>query len=91
MYKQPLNPNFIPEPSIGQSYAGTVVPQTPPESEDEWKKPVSEIVKLLIKNGRADYVLLTGLIGNVFLRAQGRIKSTLGLKEKMKLYQWLIH
>ncbi len=41
-----------------------------------------EALKLLIKNGRADYVLLTGLIGNVFLRAQGRIKSTLGIKRE---------
>ncbi len=41
-----------------------------------------ESLKLLIKNGRADYVLLTGLIGNVFLRAQGRIKSTLGIKRE---------
>lgn len=39
-----------------------------------------EAIKLLIKNGRADYVLLTGLIGNVFMRAQGRIKSALGIK-----------
>ena len=33
-----------------------------------------EAIKLLIENGRADHVLLTGLIGNVFLRAQGRNK-----------------
>lgn len=39
-----------------------------------------EAIKLLIKNGRADYVLLAGLIGNVFMRAQGRIKSSLGIK-----------
>ncbi len=47
LYKHPLKPDFQPEPSIGRSYAGTVVPQTPPESEDEWKKPVPEVVKLL--------------------------------------------
>ena len=41
-----------------------------------------EALKLLIKNGRADYVLLTGLIGNVFMRAQGRIKSSLGIKRE---------
>ena len=41
-----------------------------------------ESVKLLIKNGRADHVLLTGLIGNVFMRAQGRIKSSLGIKRE---------
>jgi len=41
-----------------------------------------ESLKLLIKNGRADYVLLTGLIGNVFMRAQGRIKSSLGIKRE---------
>ena len=35
-----------------------------------------EAIKLLIQNGRADHVLLTGLIGNVFMRAQGRIKSS---------------
>jgi len=38
-----------------------------------------EAIELLIKNGRADHVLLTGLIGNVFMRAQGRIRSSLGI------------
>ncbi len=41
-----------------------------------------EAIKLLIKNGRADHVLLTGLIGNVFMRAQGRMKSVLGIKRE---------
>ena len=41
-----------------------------------------EAVRLLIENGRADHVLLTGLIGNVFLRAQGRIRSTIGIKRE---------
>ena len=41
-----------------------------------------EAIKLLIKNGRADHILLTGLIGNVFMRAQGRIKSSLGIKKE---------
>ena len=41
-----------------------------------------EAIKLLIQNGRADHVLLTGLIGNVFMRAQARIKSPLGLKRE---------
>ncbi len=41
-----------------------------------------EAIKMLIKKGRADHVLLTGLIGNVFLRAQGRLKSTLGIKNE---------
>ncbi len=41
-----------------------------------------EAIKLLIKNGRADHVLLTGLIGNVFMRAQGRIKSALDIKRE---------
>lgn len=39
-----------------------------------------EAIKMLIRNGRADHVLLTGLIGNVFMRAQGRIKFPLGIK-----------
>jgi len=38
-----------------------------------------EAIKMLIKTGRADYVLLTGLIGNVFMRAQGRIRTSLGI------------
>ena len=38
-----------------------------------------EAIELLIKKGRADHVLLTGLIGNVFMRAQGRIKAPLGI------------
>lgn len=41
-----------------------------------------EAIKLLIDNGRADHVLLTGVIGNVFMRAQGRIKSPLGIKRE---------
>jgi len=41
-----------------------------------------EAIKALIENGRADHVLLTGLIGNVFMRAQGRIKATLGIKRE---------
>jgi phosphoglycerate kinase len=41
-----------------------------------------EAIKLLIKKGRADHVLLTGLIGNVFMRAQGRIRSPLGIKRE---------
>jgi len=41
-----------------------------------------EAIRLLIENGRADHVLLTGLIGNVFLRAQGRIRSTIGIKRE---------
>ncbi len=41
-----------------------------------------EAIKLLIQNGRADHILLTGLIGNVFMRAQARIKSELGIKRE---------
>jgi len=41
-----------------------------------------EAIRLLIENGRADHVLLTGLIANVFLRAQGRIRSPLGIKRE---------
>jgi phosphoglycerate kinase len=41
-----------------------------------------EAIRLLIQNGRADHVLLTGLIGNVFMRAQGRIRYPLGIKRE---------
>ena len=41
-----------------------------------------EAMKLLIQNGRADHILLTGVIGNVFMRAQARIKSPLGIKRE---------
>ena len=41
-----------------------------------------EAIKMLIKNGRADHVLLTGLIGNVFMRAQARVKYPLGIKRE---------
>ena len=41
-----------------------------------------EAIKMLIKTGRADHVLLTGLIGNVFMRAQARIKSTIGINRE---------
>jgi phosphoglycerate kinase len=39
-----------------------------------------EAIKMLIKRGRADHILLTGLIANVFMRAQARIKYPLGIK-----------
>ena len=39
-----------------------------------------EAIKMLIKRGRADQILLTGLIGNIFMRAQARIKYPLGIK-----------
>ena len=41
-----------------------------------------EAIRLLIQNGRADHVLLAGLIGNVFMRAQGRIRYPLGIKRE---------
>ena len=41
-----------------------------------------EAIKLLIQNGLADHILLTGLIGNVFMRAQARIKSELGINRE---------
>ena len=39
-------------------------------------------IRLLIKKERADHVLLTGVIANVFLRAQGRIKFPLNIKDE---------
>ena len=42
-------------------------------------------LKMMIKKERADNVLLTGLIGNVFLRAQGRIKFPLNIKNEDEL------
>ena len=41
-----------------------------------------EAIKTLIQSGRADQVLLTGVIANVFMRAQGRIKSPLDIKRE---------
>lgn len=41
-----------------------------------------EAIKMLIQTGRADHVLLTGLIGNVFMRAQARVKYSLGIKRE---------
>lgn len=38
-----------------------------------------EAIRQLIKTGRADHVLLSGVIGNVFLRAQGRIRAPLDI------------
>ncbi|MDP2655704.1 MAG: hypothetical protein Q8P17_04255 [bacterium] len=47
LFKHPLNAEYTPEPSIGISHAGTVIPQAPPDAESEWKKAVPEIVELL--------------------------------------------
>lgn len=41
-----------------------------------------EAIRMLIQTGRADHVLLTGLIGNVFMRAQARIRYPLGIKRE---------
>ncbi len=41
-----------------------------------------EAIKMLIENGRADHVLLTGVIANVFMRAQARLKFPLGIKRE---------
>lgn len=46
-----------------------------------------EAIKELIQNGRADQVLLTGVLANVFLRAQGRIKFPLGIKREEEVVQ----
>jgi len=44
-----------------------------------------ESIEMLIKKGRADHVLLTGLIGNVFMRAQARVKAHLGIKREEEI------
>ncbi len=46
-----------------------------------------EAIKELIQNGRADQVLLTGVLANVFLRAQGRIRYPLGIKREEEVVQ----
>lgn len=47
LFKVPLKENYRPEPSIGVGRGGTVVSQAPPQSDDEWGKPVPHIVELL--------------------------------------------
>lgn len=44
-----------------------------------------EAIRLLIDNKRADHILLTGLIASVFLRAQGRIKHKLNIKNEKEI------
>jgi phosphoglycerate kinase len=44
-----------------------------------------EAIKMLIKRGRADQILLTGLLANIFLRAQARIKYSLGIKDEEEI------
>ena len=44
-----------------------------------------EAIKELIISGRADQVLLTGVIANVFIRAQGRVKFPLGIKREEEI------
>ncbi|MBI1658192.1 MAG: phosphoglycerate kinase [Thaumarchaeota archaeon] len=41
-----------------------------------------ESIRMLIRNGRADSILLTGIIGNVFMRAQSRIRYPLGIRNE---------
>ena len=44
-----------------------------------------EAISLLIKNGQADHILLTGVIASVFLRAQARIKYHLEIDREEEL------
>ena len=44
-----------------------------------------EAMRMLIENGRADHILLTGLIGSVFMRAQARLRSPLGIKREEEM------
>jgi len=44
-----------------------------------------EAVRVLLKNNNADQILLTGVIGHVFLRAQGRIRFPLGINKEEEL------
>lgn len=44
-----------------------------------------EAIKELIISGRADQVLLTGVIANVFMRAQGRVKFPIGIKREEEI------
>lgn len=46
-YSIPLKPDYEPEPSIMREYASTVVPQTPPETENVWAGPVSAIAETI--------------------------------------------
>ena len=43
----PLKPDYVPQTTIGQMYSGTVLPQAPPNTDEDWKKPVPEIVEFL--------------------------------------------
>ncbi|MEK7524715.1 MAG: hypothetical protein AAB588_06860 [Patescibacteria group bacterium] len=47
IFGRDLNPNHIPQPTIVSGGFGIVEPRTPPASENEWEKPVPEIVKIL--------------------------------------------
>lgn len=47
VFERKCDPKYEPEPSIGRMYAGTVVPRVPPGTEDEWDKPVPDIVTVL--------------------------------------------
>lgn len=46
-----------------------------------------EAIDALIANNRADRVLLCGLVGLVFLKAAGRLKSDLGIDSEQKFVQ----
>ena len=50
-----------------------------------------ESIKMLIQNGRADNILLTGLIGNVFMRAQRRTPHPLGIQNEDEIVKTARH
>lgn len=50
MCGRPLNPDYVPEPSVGRITSGTIIPQLPPNSEEDWGKSVAEIVSALKTN-----------------------------------------
>lgn len=79
-YGMPLQTDYEPEPSITREYAGTVVPQIPPDTEIIWAGPVPQITEAMKSQWAPERLRKTHKEGD-FLRPI----NTEGVADKMRV------
>lgn len=83
MCERALNPEYVPQPSIGTTYSGTIVSQLPPDSESYWQESVGEIVQRL-KTGWSPAEVIKLDVKRDFLRPINAEGVADRLKEEIK-------
>jgi hypothetical protein len=87
IYGRDLDAEYVPQPSIGPVFAGTVVPQVPPDAEEGFKKRVPEIAELL-KTEWAPKTLYENYKKTDFLRPINAEGIARNLQESIKVRLW---